>query len=494
MELPCPNCHYVFSGQEMFDFHKTSCPDLQQKDPEKKKYLCPICDRQFRLLKNLNTHAQTIKHLDLLEWHHKQQQESLATTNSNIKEIVVTNSSLVQKRPKGNSNLTELEAALNFQNSSDDLSQEVNPNYISDLIGNTDSQDDFLSQLMTNHENEMNSQQNPQQNSDQNPEPPNDFLAQLMTSRDDLEIKLNQPEPSFQEPFFQNQETIQTKTIQTNLVPQLNDVNNTNVSDNFLDQLMNSREQELNNIQHELSNFQQPKIRNPEPQQQQPSFLDQLMQSRNEELNSYSNQNSNQSFHLQVDYHENEEGVDLSAELRQTKMELDADLNQHQAELDARGSQSDNPILNALNNIRERDILESSRQKDEPGIIFGQPDRPQKAPEYPLQFHQHPVWSQLSKIIKEKDAPRRLVAVMLGSPLSYYPIIYTFVRFSDRLKGKKEKELRLKLISSILEIQKHLIKILQAGQSSWGQKPVKQVLLVMSQWKVADYYRKLKQK
>lgn len=468
MDLTCSDCHYIFSDQEMLGLHKESCQDLQQNPPDKKKFFCPICDRQFRLLKNLKTHSQTIKHLDLLEWHHKQNQETLHTTNSNVKEITVTDSSLIERKSKGNSNLSDLEAALSLEDQKEEqpfsLSEELNSNYIDNLIDQTASgtDDSFLSQLMNSREDELNTVPNTNQ-------PGNDFLAQLMVSRDQLEIKLNQPsEPEF------------------NFEPEPRNDFNVQNGNNFLDNLISSRETQLDQIQNEIQSFQ-----TEQQNQSQDGFLDQLMQSREQELRTYQRPADNFDLGTTIELEQPDTDNDLMSEIQQTRRELDADFNHHQAELEAKIEESDNPILNALSKIRESDILREQKRNAQP-IIYGEPQQQQKIPEYPLQYHQHPVWLQMSRVIKEKDAPRRIVAVMLGSPLSYYPIIYTFVRFSDKLKGKREKELRFKLIASILEVQKHLIRMLQAGQNSWGQKPIKQVLLVMSQWKVADYYRELK--
>jgi len=104
MEFLCQNCQYTFCDKEMFDFHKDDCDNLKNQehepDHDKKKFFCPLCNKHFRLFKNLKTHSETIKHLDLLEWRHKQSLDTLSTTNSNIKEVIVTNSSLIEKKQK----------------------------------------------------------------------------------------------------------------------------------------------------------------------------------------------------------------------------------------------------------------------------------------------------------------------------------------------------------------------------------------------------------
>jgi hypothetical protein len=300
--------------------------------------------------------------------------------------------------------------------------------------------------------------------------------------------------------------------------------------DNFLDQLMKSREHELNNIniKNDKNIFQQlAPVSNAQPAQN--NLIDQLMKSGEQDLNNNNNngrtifqqpfpvqdnfldkliKNREKDFqtyspdHVSINLGNNielpaEDGIDIFEELKKTKIELDADFNQHQNALKNKLEQSENLLLNALAQQRNNDYLkEISKEKEPikktPNVIKEQQPKEHKEHKvlnYPLQYHQNPIWHQMNKIIKEKDAPRRLVAILLASPLADYPIVYSFVRFSDALDGKKEKELRATLIKSILEVQKHLVRMLQL---IWGQKQVKSILLLMSQWKIAEYCRDLK--
>ena len=65
-EIPCNNCNFIFSNQTLYDIHLSKCQTNMNNDM-KNKYCCPVCDRQFRLLLNLERHQETIKHIELLE-------------------------------------------------------------------------------------------------------------------------------------------------------------------------------------------------------------------------------------------------------------------------------------------------------------------------------------------------------------------------------------------------------------------------------------------
>jgi len=89
-EIHCQTCDYYFSGTTTFHIHLKSCEDSINKDP-KNKYSCPVCNKQFRVLNNLERHEETSKHKKLIEWH-KQRDDTLNNnfeSDPNIKSVYV---------------------------------------------------------------------------------------------------------------------------------------------------------------------------------------------------------------------------------------------------------------------------------------------------------------------------------------------------------------------------------------------------------------------
>jgi hypothetical protein len=74
-EIHCQTCDYYFSGTTTFHIHLKSCENSINTDP-KNKYSCPVCNKQFRVLNNLERHEETSKHKKLIEWH-KQRDDTL---------------------------------------------------------------------------------------------------------------------------------------------------------------------------------------------------------------------------------------------------------------------------------------------------------------------------------------------------------------------------------------------------------------------------------
>ena len=59
-----------------------------------------------------------------------------------------------------------------------------------------------------------------------------------------------------------------------------------------------------------------------------------------------------------------------------------------------------------------------------------------------------------------------VILILSSYDISYFPIICAFVLFCEDLDNKKE--VRLELINSLLEIEKHLIKLIQHRQFIWN--------------------------
>lgn len=431
----CDNCKRTMSDSETYQIHFNVCDKLKNIDIDTKKFYCPVCDRHFRLMNNLKKHQETRKHQDMLSWHKKQLQKK-EEDNKN-KQIEIT------KKQRESLNLKETQEFKYHdietdQHSIDKLIDETTQ--LNDDFLNKVEQDSFIDSI----------------NQEISESTPNPFEPEIIHNDDSLDEDDNLP-------FYSND-------ISYSNLQEERDEN-----DNFLD-LLHQEDQTQEEEQ-------------PLPQHdQEDTFLNELMARREQEL-----ENDNLIEHQSLQIPSEDDNNDITSELANTQKELDADSLQREYELEEKHLEQDSILSMVHDQDRARTQNINANNQPTESIIYGDLNQTKvKAPEYPIQYRQHPAWFQMNRIIKERDSPKRLISVLIASPITYYPIIYAYIRYSDNLKGKKEKDLRFKLVSSLFELQKHVIKLIQAKQYYWGGKDTRQVLLVMSQWGLADYYRKLK--
>ena len=82
MEVQCDTCLNIFTDKISYEIHiKLFKCSQDNKNSNSKNYYCPVCDRQFRLLSNLQRHQETITHQETLEKIIKQ--ENIITNNDN---------------------------------------------------------------------------------------------------------------------------------------------------------------------------------------------------------------------------------------------------------------------------------------------------------------------------------------------------------------------------------------------------------------------------
>ena len=63
-EVLCNECNSLFSSNEFYNIHKKTNKCLK-KNNKNNKYNCPVCDRDFRLLTNLQRHQETNTHIEV---------------------------------------------------------------------------------------------------------------------------------------------------------------------------------------------------------------------------------------------------------------------------------------------------------------------------------------------------------------------------------------------------------------------------------------------
>ena len=82
-----------------------------------------------------------------------------------------------------------------------------------------------------------------------------------------------------------------------------------------------------------------------------------------------------------------------------------------------------------------------------------------------------------------------VVLILSSYDISYFPIVCVFVLFSEDLDNKKE--MRLELINSLLEIEKHLIKLIQNRKFVWNNnKNTLECYNFINKLKLKEQYQK----
>jgi hypothetical protein len=150
-EILCQNCNFIFSDQTLYDIHLSKCQTNINNDI-KNKYYCPLCDRKFRLLLNLQRHQETIKHIELLESNISQNQNQ----NQNLEPILDSKNIYVNLTPRRkelsiediNNLKQKKENNLDFHELTEtDNIEEMNHIKQTENTENTENEDDFLNNL-----------------------------------------------------------------------------------------------------------------------------------------------------------------------------------------------------------------------------------------------------------------------------------------------------------------------------------------------------------
>ncbi len=197
MEIQCDTCSYIFTDKISYDIHIKLLKCVED-NKNNKNYYCSVCDRQFRLLSNLQRHQETITHQDALEQIIKQ--ENITKEDDDVKSIVV--------------DLTPRRKELSLEDM-DKLNQEKQKKYDDD---DTNTINDTINDTNNNTTNTTNNTINDTTNNEK--EDIDIFLIQLKKQRELDLLPLQHPTPK--------QKTI---TIEQPILIQKNQTNtNTNIN------------------------------------------------------------------------------------------------------------------------------------------------------------------------------------------------------------------------------------------------------------------------
>jgi hypothetical protein len=481
MEISCDKCNFIFNDKQLYDIHinLSKCSSNNSiNDKNNYKYYCPVCDRQFRLLTNLQRHQETIKHQELLESSIKEcENMPVNMYDDNIKNI------FIDLTPRRKELTIEEMNQMNFDklNMNNEDNDDVNgfnldqghSSNLDELFGNTilsssqDTQDAFLTNL------------------------------DLMMNEKDKDTNKDKEIPLSNEINF-----ICTDTKSNNI--DYNDMNINNTSNNNGNNNGNNNDDDdifLLNLKRQRGMCELPKIHSP-VEEKKINKVDIIK--RVDDLNLQVN---NQLFNVIL---KEDEPLDLSLEIEKTKLELNTSYDE------VVESKEDDDFLFALRKNRnelkdienmfnpERD-QKNKNIKLKPAERSREREKEKKKSEtmsinqkYPSEFKNHPIWIKLVETITECDknkvdgdilATRYVVLLFVNMALADYITICTFVYYSEDLDNKLP--LRINMIKAMIEVYNNYIKMANNNQYYWNNKDIMLAVNIMSKWKLDLFLNKM---
>jgi hypothetical protein len=143
-------------------------------------------------------------------------------------------------------------------------------------------------------------------------------------------------------------------------------------------------------------------------------------------------------------------------------------------------------LLNNIQSLRTSKMNNLSAKLDASKKINSES---KTAEEYPSSYHNLPLWKNLQVIVKNSQAPKLLVSILINTPLNDYPKICTFVYFSKELK--ENKSLKINMVRAMIEVKKHLNQLFNKRQTVWNSKHIPLTLALMNKWKLEDFLKTL---
>ncbi len=288
---------------------------------------------------------------------------------------------------------------------------------------------------------------------------------------------------------------------------QLN-INNNNINTKIINLISDIPEKEEEQKQNQQQSSLEQLIRNRELELQSykiPTKPTQPYDTPMQQIQSHNTYESNQSHNTQMHSHTHlqnkleEDDIDLSEEIKQTKLSLNLSIDSHQKEIEKVENQLNDD--NFLDNIQEqRTIIQKQIEQSEeplptpkttqptPKIVqtppklvqeptkidqkLSQPQSQKSIPKCPIEFKSTLIWKKMSSLInntKKEDETKlanTIITSLTKSPLNAYPYICAFIMCSEDLDNKPE--LRTKLINGLIEIKKAFAKLVSIKQLYWN--------------------------
>ncbi len=179
-----------------------------------------------------------------------------------------------------------------------------------------------------------------------------------------------------------------------------------------------------------------------------------------------------------------DDGVNLKNEIEKAKEQLNVDIVNTEVEDD----EQPDALLNNIQALRTSKMNNLTAKLDVSKKINSElPSESKNQPQYPTNYHDLPLWKNLQVIVKNSQAPRLLVSLLISTPLNDYPKICTFVYFSKELK--ENKELKLNMVKTMIEVKNHLNQLFSKRQTVWNGKHIPLTLALMNKWKLDDFVK-----
>jgi hypothetical protein len=136
---------------------------------------------------------------------------------------------------------------------------------------------------------------------------------------------------------------------------------------------------------------------------------------------------------------------------------------------------------NKLNHIKKQEQQPPQQQPQQP---------PQQQPHN--QYKDSPLWKQLEELLKNQNndyITKNIVLSFVNLSLNYYPIICSFIFYSDDLNNKKQ--LKITLVKSMIDIMNNYIKLYNNKQMIWNNKNVYMAINLLQKCNLQKLFDKL---
>ncbi len=430
----CNQCHLSFSNNETLNIHLKNCLGSKLSKTNN-PFTCSLCNRDFRTFNNLLRHEETNKHLEMLDWYRNNYNDSSSNNNQNQTKLISLNNKITHKLSSNNDN-------NNLINNNNNLSyHDFDNNYNNTMNNNTLNNDT------------MNIDNN---NQDDNFD---DFLSSLTNERINQTYKID---------------------------------NQIEKIDNQIGKIDNQKEK----IDNQIGKMD--KQRN-----EFDDFLSQLENNRKKEIEKITNTRNNQI------KKNNDNGIgfdsrdDILDEIIQAKELIESEEMRRQEKLRELEKGREPDLIEQVNNYFQKQ-KEYQNEIDKRGIIFSHVSTPSGGIEnqelnqknknkidLDTQLRNHPLWNLLIKLVNEKTIATKFSNILITAGILDLPLIYNFIRFSNHLKGKKDKNIKIQLIKIMLEFEAILVQSYQKKQMIVANKDVPKMLILFKTWNLSGLLTKL---
>ncbi len=517
-EKICGECNFVFSSQISYNIHLKTCKENINYDP-KNKYFCPSCCRQFRIFDNLKRHEETKKHLELFNWEKKQLSDILVKDiqksdpkyDPNVKVITLTRELILKE------NKVDIPNDINL-----DIKSKINKN----LETNKTNQPPMPTSMPTSMPITVSDEIKEEEINFDKFDLKEDKLNDTDLTFDEFDLKddsISVNDDTFLLSFSidnnlentsNNNLDLEKENINTDIITNIitnnvieEDIPN-NSYENFFEKLIKDRENMLKSF-IKLPNESIDKLTNNlEDRCLSTTHTPTTITHINPDIIPQTNINESL-LKEQID----EDTIDLKDEIIKTQQNLTFYKEYCQSELDYKTKLYGNDsLLHTIQNTRDngRYIKNIDLNDSQKKINIIKNEKPNSKTStntstntstktnvsdniknrYPNDFKLKPIWKYLQQTIHETDYLNKINNLFVVKPFNDYLFLCTFILYSEDLDDKID--MRFKLISSIIELNKYFQTLLTSKKYIWNGKNVVDCVNLFNKLKINEHYSKCK--